>query len=302
MGLNQEVWRKDVVGNLFPDNSFASQSEDDSEYVSNKTVHIPNAGTPPNVVKNRPFKQGGADVTTRTDNDLEYSIDEYTCDPVHVSNIEKTELTYSKRNSVMAGAKGKLNDTVYESLPFNWVPATPFKRATSGSAVAAHIPDATGNRKAFTVADVKAIQQIFNGQDIPQDGRNILLDSEMYGQLYDSMNDAQKASMQQTFDAKTGNIGTFLGFTFWMRSRVLKTDNVGAKKEWSAANVATDCAAGIAWHRGSVSRALGLVKFFDNVDDPTYFGDVISFLARAGGAPRRYDKKGVVLIHQAPSV
>lgn len=299
MALNQEVWVKDVVGNLFPDNSFAAQSVDDSEYVSNKTVHIPNAGAPPNVVKNRAFKQGGADVTTREDNDLEYSIDEYTCDPVHISDIEKTELTYSKRNSVMAGAKGNLNDSVYESLPFSWVPVAPITRATSGAAVAAHIAGATGDRKAFTVTDVKAIQQIMNSQDIPQDGRNILLDSEMYGQLYDSMSDAQKASMQQTYDAKTGNIGTFLGFTFWMRSRVLKTDSTGAKKEWSAVNAATDCAAGVAWHRGSVSRALGLVKFFDNVNDPTYYGDIVSFLARAGGSPRRYDKKGVVLIYQA---
>lgn len=299
MAVNQEVWVRDVVANLFPENSFASQSIDDSDYVNNKTVHIPNAGTPPSVVKNRAFVAGGATVTQVTDNDLTYSVDEYTCDPVHISNIEKAELSYSKRNSVMAGAKGKLNDTVYESLPFAWIPGTPVKHATTGSAVASHIEGATGNRLAFTVADVKAIGQKFNSQNIPQDGRNILLDSEMYGQLYDSMSDAQKASMQQTFDAKTGNIGMFLGFTFWMRSRVLKTDNVGAKKEWSAANVATDSAAGIAWHKGSVSRALGLVKFFDNVDDPTYYGDVLSFLARAGGSPRRYDKKGVVLIYQA---
>ena len=66
MALNQEVWVKDVVANLFPENSFASQSVDDSDYVSNKTVHIPNAGAPPSVVKNRAFQAGGATPTSAT--------------------------------------------------------------------------------------------------------------------------------------------------------------------------------------------------------------------------------------------
>ena len=45
-----------------------------------------------------------------------------------------------------------------------------------------------------------------------------------------------------------------------------------------------------------MSRAIGDVKMFQQMDDPTYYGDIYSFLVRTGGSMRRYDKKGVLLI------
>ena len=56
MALNKQVWLNTIVENFFPDNSFATKSIDDSVFVSNKTVHIPNAGAPSGVVINRTEK------------------------------------------------------------------------------------------------------------------------------------------------------------------------------------------------------------------------------------------------------
>ena len=50
-----------------------------------------------------------------------------------------------------------------------------------------------------------------------------------------------------------------------------------------------------------MSRALGEVKMFDSMDNPTYYGDIYSFLMRAGGSYRRYDKKGIYVIAEAAS-
>lgn len=53
MALNKEIWLSTIVENFYPDDSFAAKSIDDSPFVSNKTVHIPNAGKPSSVVINR---------------------------------------------------------------------------------------------------------------------------------------------------------------------------------------------------------------------------------------------------------
>lgn len=62
--------------------------------------------------------------------------------------------------------------------------------------------------------------------------------------------------------------------------------------------MATDCAAGIAWHEDCVSRALGESILFDDQGNPLYYGDIISFLQRSGGKNIYADKTGVVLITQ----
>ena len=47
-----------------------------------------------------------------------------------------------------------------------------------------------------------------------------------------------------------------------------------------------------------MSRALGDSILFDDQGNPLYYGDIISFLQRAGGKSIRADKAGVVLIKQ----
>ena len=60
----------------------------------------------------------------------------------------------------------------------------------------------------------------------------------------------------------------------------------------------TDCAAGLAWQKDCVSRALGQVEAYEDTKNPSYYGDIFSFAVRAGGSSIRSDKKGVVLLYQ----
>ena len=83
MALNKQVWLNTIVENFFPDNSFATKSIDDSVFVNNKTVHIPNAGAPSGVEINRTQKP--ASVNQRTDQDLTYDMDELTTNPIRTS-------------------------------------------------------------------------------------------------------------------------------------------------------------------------------------------------------------------------
>lgn len=297
MALQVEIWIKSIIEGLFADNTFAARSIDHSAWANNKTVHIPNAGSPPGVEKNRQVFP--ATVTERTDVDLKYDMDEFTVDPVRIPHAETVELSYDKRESVVRQSRRKLAQDIYDSLIYSWIPSGVSVIETTGEALKAHLKDATGNRKRMTKATVEELQTRFDEADLPEDGRCILLDARMYNQLMNSMTDAERVAFLAGADPIKGTIGTYMGFVFYKRSRVAKTAADGTLKPWSAANDATDCAAGLAWHEDCVSRALGESILFDNQGNPLYYSDILSFLQRAGGSSVRADKLGVILIKQA---
>lgn len=297
MALQVEIWVKSIIEGLFANNTFASRSVDHSEFVNDKVVHVPNAGSAPNVEKNRTVFP--ANVTERKDVDLIYEMDEFSVDPVRIPHADQVELSYNKRESIIRQSRRKLAQDIYTSIIYNWIPEGVKVVETLGEAVAAHLTGATGSRKTMTKKTVEEIQTIFDEQDVPEEGRCILLDARMYNQLMNSMTDAERNNFLTCADPARGVIGKFLGFDFYKRSKVAKAAAAGTPKPWSAANTATDCAAGLAWQEDCVSRALGESILFDDQGNPLYYSDIISFLQRAGGSAIRADKAGIVLIKQA---
>ena len=301
MALNKEIWLSTIVENFYPDNSFAAKSIDDSAFVNNKTVHIPNAGKPSSVEINR--KEKPAKINEREDNELTYNIDELTTDPIHISNVDTVELSYDKRNSVLANDRQQLQKAASQNLLYKWAGSLKTKLFTSGDAREAHTSStATGNRKKITKAIVMKAAVQFNKDDVPAEGRYILLDSVMYMDLLDDLTDKELSAFLSCADASRGVLGKLYGFEFLQRSQVLRTTAGGAAVlKWEEDAVATELAAGLAWQQDCVSRAMGDVKMFDDMGNPTYYGDIYSFLVRTGGSPRRYDGKGIAVIIESMS-
>lgn len=295
MALTKEIWLSDIVGNLFADNSFVARAINHSAFVSNKTVHVPNAGGKPSVTKGRAIFP--ATVQTRTDNDLSYTIGEFTTDPFRVPNAEQVELSYDKRNSIIASSKSALVEAVHNDIIKSWVPTSYEKVATTGSSTTAHQTSATGNRKKVTLADILNVKKIFDKNDIPQNDRCFLLDYEMYNQLLDALTANQYNAFLSAADASRGVVGKLYGFDFYMRSDVLRVIAAGTSLATEAAT--TDSAAGIAWQKDCVSIAQGEAELFEESKSPLYYSDVFSMLVRAGGSHVRYDGKGVVVLYQA---
>lgn len=296
MALNKEIWLNTIQENFFPDDSFAVHSVDDSQFVNNKTVHVPNAGAPSGVKINRTDEQKGsnAGMAKRTDNDLTYNIDELTTNPVYIPNIEMVELSYDKRMSVLANDRQQLQDTAAQNLLYKWYVKNKAIE-TTGSARAAHTgATATGNRKAITKLDVLSIATEFNKMNVPANDRYLLLDAVMYADLLNALTGTELSAFLASANAQAGTVGRLFGIDILTRSQVLKCKANKDLLMFSETAVAAECAVGLAWQKTCVSRALGELKMFDNTDDPTWYGDIYSFLLRMGGSPRRYDKLGII--------
>ena len=303
MAVQKEIWQRTIVEGLFADNSFLSRAVNDDQYVNEgKRVHIPNAGAPSGVKKNRSTVP--AEAHQRIDVDVDYVLDELTTDPVQIpyADSDEVQLSYNKRNSVVDQDRKQLIFHAGEAMLANWLPEEENWVPTSGQGVPAWTPDATGLRKAIRPADVAALQLRMNADNVPIEGRVLLLDANMYQQLLDGMTQTQAIGFFNAADIKRGVMGMLYGFEVMMRSSVYRFAYNGTIKDYDADGAATDLAGGLAWQRDSVSRALGEVVMFSREDDPTYYGSLYSFLVRVGGTIRRHDKKGVYAIVSAPAV
>ena len=297
MGVTKEIWASHIVGGLFASNSVLSKVFRADDYVKGKTVHIPNAGAASGVQKNRSSVPASA--KKRTDTDVTFQIDEFTTDPIYIPNAETIELSYDKRESVLGQDRLNLEDNVTEAAIKNWFPSAKSVIETTGAEVDAYTSaEATGKRKGLCKADVLALMTKFNGQNIPQKERYLLLDAQMYSQLLGSLTENESSAFSNSADTENGIVGKLYSFNVMLRSRVAVVTNAKAVKEWSEKGAATDCAAALAFHKNSLCAALGAVKVFENVGDPQYYGDIYSFLVRSGASKMRSDEKGIVALVQ----
>ena len=302
MAIQKEIWQDHIEGNLFKNNEFLLASTDAGQYVlQGKVVHIPQAGATANIVKNRSSLP--ATVVQRTDTDITYTLDEYTTDPILIPNAETFELSYNKRESVLSEYESSLRQTVADNILVEWSPTGGLGTIirTSGVSTASTLAGTTGNRTKLTVNDLKNAQLQLNKQNVPMEGRYALLSADMFQQLTDDMTATQYRDFSAAYDVKDGVLGRLFGFNIMMRGGVVSYNNDTAPvvNSYGATPAATDNDGVLCWQIGAVERALGQIKFFERIGDPTFYGDVYSVSVRMGARIRRSDAKGIVAIVQA---
>ncbi|MBI9055514.1 MAG: hypothetical protein JEY96_16950 [Bacteroidales bacterium] len=316
--LTPEIWTDYIIGNLFKDNEFLLQSVDESQYVIGAgVVHIPQAGSPSGVKRNR--KTLPATITRRKDIDVTYVLDEFTTDPRFIPNIDQAELSYDKMDSCMSEDMMYLKQFVVECMLYNWKPT--FFMKTTGAATTAHI--GTGNRKAVKIADFMAAKEVFNKWKVPKSDRHCIIDTDMKGQLVRELAATESKDFSVIYDPISGDIKKLESFTIHERSGLIASNStlssVSNTKyfKWTSTDLlytpeeiadieteemaaaTTSAAVALFYQKGMVARALGDTKMFDDQGNPQYYGDIFSFLQRAGGRSRRGDGKGVLGLIQS---
>lgn len=292
MAVTREIWTRDIVDNLYKNNDFARRAFNADMYVlMGKVVHIPVAGAASTVTKNATSFPVAA--VKRTDTDVTYNIDTFYTTPRHIEQIEKYELEYDKRQSVLGEDQSALIQVAMNNLLYQWGPAVANVVLTTGASAAATLSGATGNRKKFDKAEFSTIKKNMDKADIPAAGRVAVLTADHYNDFLNSLTDAERTDVGRVADLKTGLIGKFLGFDIYMRSTVLRyrgADAAVAKVDEQAGDYAADGddrAGSLFYQESCVERALGEVDIFDEPRKAEYYGDIVSMILRMGGRIRR---------------
>lgn len=281
--LTKEIWLPDIMEKFFPATSFLSAASNMDQFVDNDKINLSEAGVDPNVLINNsvyPVPFAGRD-----DVPLELILDTYDTEGTVLRNAELIELSYDKRQSVIAGHKRALLQKLAQKAAHAYAPASNAAEtpviATSGAAGA-------GTRKPLTFGDIIDLKTEYDNMDAPED-RVLILNP-----LHE--NDLIKADLALMKAIYAGTIQKLFSFRLFVYSRtpVYNRTN-GVKAAFGAAPApATDTISSVSFVGSEVMRAQGTFKMFDRLNDPEQKGDIVNFQMRALALPKRNKAIGAI--------
>ncbi len=303
MALQTEVWIQDIQETLFFENEFLNLAVDHSAYIVNAVVHIPQAGSKPNVEKNR--TELVADLQQRTDTEITYGVDNYTTDPFLVKDFENLQISYDKRMSIMGQHIATLGDTIAVNTLQKWAvnASTTHVLRTTGDPMGEEVlphATATGTRNLMTKRDFARAAAIMDLDKVPKQGRFAVVPTAMYYNLFtDAELVANRARLSEDL-IKTGVVGDIHGFKIIYRGTVVRYTNAAANnlRAEDAAPAATDCAGAICFSRFAVTQAIGDIMVYLNEGEARSYGDIMSAEVNHGAHFLRDNNFGRVTIVQ----
>jgi hypothetical protein len=300
MALQKEIWVADIKETLHQGSEFIMAGTDYSAFVANKTVHVPQSGAGSAIAKNRSVLP--ATIAQRTDTELTFDLNEYTTDPVLITDLDALQVSYAKRNSVLGQHLNVLNERIGTEVAYEWTPSgsASLVLRTSGASTS-ELPNATatGTRKLVTKEDIARMARKLDDDNVPMNDRYLVLPTLMYYQLF-GIDALVRADFGGISSLSNGVVNEIFGFKVFKRPTTVMFDSAtaGVKKAVGASASATDCVGAFAFQKQAVAQALGAIKVFADEDKPEFYGSVFSALVMHGAKNLRTDNKGIVALAQ----
>lgn len=307
MALIKEIWVQDVQEALNRNADFLPYSVDHSAYIAFGTVHVPQSGGNPTVVKNPATFP--LSINERVDTDRTYSLNQFALEPTLITNLDELQISYDKRQSVLGQQISTLTQRIGDEVAISWSAsgAANIISTTGAAAATALAPGATGTRKQVTLADIASLAAKLDKDNVPRGNRKLLMSTDMFWELF-QISDVIRASyngfQNQGNVLQTGTIAQLYGFDIMMRPVVsVYANSTTVPKAFGAATATSDNLACIAFHSSSVSRALGsMTPLYDSGSNgngkPEYLGSIFNMEVMLGSAILRTDMKGVAALVQ----
>jgi hypothetical protein len=308
MAVQTEVWENMIAENLFKDYAWVKRAKDRSGFVlNNAVVHIPQAGAKPSASKNREVFP--LPIVKRNDSDVTYPIDEISTEATYIPDADKIELSYDKISSVIRDHFGVLSETTARDILDRWYPSAASKIVrTTGVDTAVYLTGQTGNRNKYMVADVATAKTQLILDTKRETGNRVLIMTEgAYNQLKSDPVVTDKDTMDSVGAVwSNGDLTKIHGFDIIRTDVTGRYDNTATPVKRTFQDMvdldfaATDNDVMLLVDLNFVHFALGEIKFFENLNDAQYQGDIYSALVRVGGRLERNDQVGVIAIIQEP--
>lgn len=273
-GVQKEIWTDMLLEGFYPGGSFLSEARDLSALVDFNTINLAEAGASPSVlIDNTSYPIA---TSSRTDTAKTLALKTLDTTSTIVRNVEEMEAMYDKMASVIYGHKMELQRTAIKLAAWNFAPASD---ATLTPVIAASGTLTNGYRK-LTFANVLDLMKRFNLNDIPEEGRILVLNPNHEADLIEADLALYKAAMASN---------TLFGFKLFRTSATpVFTASTGVKCAYGAAAApSTDTYSSFAFQKDEVMKAMGTVEMFAKYKDPDQKGDVINFQMRFAALPLR---------------
>jgi hypothetical protein len=296
------LFSNDLQENLYPANEFYKACNVDPGVAIDKaTVEVPQAGTPPAVIKNPQTLPVPARI--RADDKKSYDVDMYVTEPDIVTDVNQAIVSYDKRSAILKDHVSVLNTRIADELMYLFSPSlsSNIKRTSGTGNTGSLYAGMTGTRKEITYQDIIDVATLMDRMEIPDDGqRRVLLYTDQVAEI-------KKIAEFRDFDKSgvvgqlaSGAIGKLQGFTVYKRSRSPLFTTGAVKKTFGAAVGATDHISALFFHPSFLRYAEGAVKIYYEAGKVGYQGDMMNAAIRGGGMISRLDQKGVIsLVQQA---
>jgi hypothetical protein len=302
MAIQVETWIPAIEQNLFKGLDVISNvCTDDSSYVNNKTIHIPNAGAPPSVSRGNTTYPVA--ITERTDTDVNYSLTNFEIGPVRLSWTDGLQLSYDKVASITSDFMGNLSETMRNYFLSQWYSYDAASIIdTTGTATTTNWlgSGATGSLKHLIGADVINAARIMDMMKMPGSDRYLLVDPVQWWQLiqdfgYTSARIGQVAGFPATIEPMFGFTVVQIPFVAAVAANTGGTVLIPAAADGSFTWAAANRPIALAVQKSAISWAKTEVKGWTSQGSGT-FGENLEASTFGGSKYRRTDKKGVVAI------
>jgi hypothetical protein len=279
--LTKEIWLTDIMENFIPNRSFLSAASSMDQFVEFDTINLAEAGVDPTVlINNSSYPVAFAE---RSDTPLALVLDVYDTTGTVIRNVDKYELAYDKRQSVIAGHKNALLNKLAAKAAHAYAPSSD----ATNTPVLPTTGNASGSFKMISFSDILDLKTRFDAIDAPED-RVLVLNPRHYNELAKQDLQLMKAILQ-------GNEPLF-GFRIFTFSKTPTFNkSTGAKVAFGAVPApSTDTIASVAFCGSEVMRALGTFDMFERLNDPEQKGDIINFQMRGLALPKRDKAIGAI--------
>jgi len=247
-GLYKEVWTGELVKRFTHTGTFLEGVPDYSRYVGNDVIHLVAVGVHPNVLINNTSYP--LPVSSRTDADISITLDKLETEATSITKDEIYALSYNKMKVT--------HDLHREALQMKTLDLAIYNFAPASDATATPIIKTTGNNngngyKMLTPADIRKLKRKFDDQNVPKQGRRLVL----CNQHIEDLLAVDEKFASQYMNIREGQILKLFGFEIYEYSEMPLYDDTFAKKAFGAAAAATDRDASVAFYVKRMFKAKG---------------------------------------------
>lgn len=287
MGLNKQVWVKQIQENFYPSDNFLKPVMDYSGFVDNDMIHFASAGIDPKVLINN--NTYPINILKRTDEDCPIELDLFETENTLVRRPEEIERAYNKLESVIMQHRNTLRKAVSSKAIHAFAPSadslyTPVIQ-TSGAT--------KDGRKRMTFEDLLNLKERFDNALIPLEERYIVLHPK---HITDLLLEDVKLFKDLT-NIKEGEPFRFAGFGCYQFPIMPEYSLSGGKlsKMPYSQETAGGLFASVAFYAGEVMKADGDIKMYSRIDDPEERATIVGFDKRFIAMPIRNKGIGAIV-------